>query len=801
MLTYGESVGTTTDTVARSLAADLRARSDDELVALFQTRPDLVNPIPADMSAMAMRATTRSSVTRALDRLNQFELNVLEALAVLPDPTSAAAVRRLLAVPEQACRTTIETLRSRGLVWGSARSLHLVRTVAEVLGPYPAGLGPGAGQVLPTGHSPQRLADIVADIGSETSGDPVHDAETVAAIFTDHEKVTALLNDVPQSTIELLEKLATSTPEGQVDNARRDVRVSDARTPLEHALTRGLLAPLDDTTVVLPREIGLHLRGGVLRPDISVTPPVSANVPHTAEYTDRAAGGAAFELLRRTETLLEDWADHPPSVLRSGGLGVRDLRRLPGLLDTDKAGAALVVEVAYAAGLLAASADVDAQWLPSLAYDTWSRAEPAERWVTLVQAWLRTSRAAGLVGQPDQRGRALPVLARELDRPLAPDVRQATLGVLADADVGTAPSPEEVLAAVRWHRPRRGGKLRHDLVEWTLAEAAELGVTGAGALASWMRPLLAAEPDGVAAADALRSWLPEPLEHVLIQADLTAVAPGPLRSDLAHELGLMADEEGRGAAGMYRFTPESVQRALDNGRTRAELHEFLETISRTPVPQPLSYLVDDAARRHGLLRVGAASSFVRSDDPSTIAAIVAAPQAAGLRTRRLADTVLVSDLDAGMLVERLRRAGFTPTPEGPDGQISVARVEPRRAPVHAAPEPTSVEPPMPEPAVLEAAVRALRSGERAAEARPADAAPGRLGRGTSGAAVTELRAALHVGGSVWIGYVDNHGATSERVVDPVKLEGGWLSAFDHRAGRVRSFAVHRISGVAPAEAS
>src|SRR5690625_7754373 len=104
MLTYGESVGTTTDTVARSLAADLRARSDDELAALFQTRPVLVNPIPADMIAMAMRATTRSTVTRALDRMNQFEINVLLALAVLPDLTSAPAVRRLLALPDQACR-------------------------------------------------------------------------------------------------------------------------------------------------------------------------------------------------------------------------------------------------------------------------------------------------------------------------------------------------------------------------------------------------------------------------------------------------------------------------------------------------------------------------------------------------------------------------------------------------------------------------------------------------------------------------------------------------------------------------
>ena len=54
---------------------------------------------------------------------------------------------------------------------------------------------------------------------------------------------------------------------------------------------------------------------------------------------------------------------------------------------------------------------------------------------------------------------------------------------------------------------------------------------------------------------------------------------------------------------------------------------------------------------------------------------------------------------------------------------------------------------------------------------------------------------------MWIGYVDHDVVTTERVVDPVELDGGWLAAFDHRAGAVRSFAVHRISGVAPVDAA
>jgi predicted DNA-binding transcriptional regulator YafY len=49
-----------------------------------------------------------------------------------------------------------------------------------------------------------------------------------------------------------------------------------------------------------------------------------------------------------------------------------------------------------------------------------------------------------------------------------------------------------------------------------------------------------------------------------------------------------------------------------------------------------------------------------------------------------------------------------------------------------------------------------------------------------------------------IGYVDNHGTVGDRVVDPLRLEGGQLTAQDHRSDDVRSFAVHRITAVRPA---
>ena len=43
----------------------------------------------------------------------------------------------------------------------------------------------------------------------------------------------------------------------------------------------------------------------------------------------------------------------------------------------------------------------------------------------------------------------------------------------------------------------------------------------------------------------------------------------------------------------------------------------------TGVPQALSYLIDDVGRRYGVLRLGKASTYLRSDDPALIDQAVA----------------------------------------------------------------------------------------------------------------------------------------------------------------------------------
>jgi hypothetical protein len=299
---------------------------------------------------------------------------------------------------------------------------------------------------------------------------------------------------------------------------------------------------------------------------------------------------------------------------------------------------------------------------------------------------------------------------------------------------------------------------------------------------------------------ALDAVLPAPLDHVLLQADLTAVAPGPLDTDLARELSLMADVESTGGATVYRFSESSVRRALDAGRSATDLLAMLTARSRTPVPQPLEYLVNDVARRHGAVRVGVASAYIRCDDPATLTTVLAERSLTALGLVRLADTVLASSSPVDVVLDRLRDAGYAPSAENAEGAVVVRRPDERRTPPRPRPPRLSTEPPPATPTMIDAAVRALRAGESAAAHRPPSLpegnGSGRLPRSSTGETISELRAALEATRAVWIGYADSSGITTERVVEPLRLDGGFLTAYDLRTAEVRTFTVARITGVA-----
>lgn len=793
---------------ARSLADDLRARDDAALRTLLAARPDLLNPVPSDIASLAARAASRPSVQRALDAANLFCLQVVDALCLLPDRVDAGEVVRLIGADEAATRSMLSLLRDQALLYGTDEDLTVVRTVREIVG-LPAGLGPPAEQAF-TSYGPARLERLLTDLALPPTGDPLEAARRIAGLFGDPARLTDLLEAAPREAVEAARVLAEGPPTGRLDRARREIDAATAATPVEWLLARGVLVPLDEVTVVLPREVGLHLRGGRVHPDARPEPPELEVTVIDSAVVDRTAAGAAFTVVRLVEDLLELWSTDPPKGLRAGGIGVRERARTAAAIDVEEDVLSLVAEVAHAAALLDLSAAIDEVWLPTPRYDEWLKQDIAQRWLALVTGWVETTRVAGLAGTTDERGKTVPPLGRDLERGVAPQVRRTTLDLLASAPAdptegGTpAPTVDSVLARLSWHAPRRATRLRDDIARWTVAEAEALGVTARGGLSSAGRLLLRGNEE--AALRVITGHLPKPVEHMLLQADLTAVAPGPLTTDLAHRLRLVADVESTGGATVYRFSAASVRRALDAGWSGGDVLELLERHSRTPVPQPLSYLVHDVARRHGGIRVGGAASYIRCDDEALLGEILAERRTGQLRLRRLAPTVLAAQAPVDVVLGRLREIGYAPAGEGADGAVVVRRPDARRAVPRAVVSRLIPERESPQPALLNAAVRALRSGDRALLAvrrRAADvwddAHVGVPTRRPTADVLATLQEAAAAGEPLLLGYVNAEGHPSQRVVEPIAVEGGYVSAYDHLREEVRTFSVHRITGIATLE--
>jgi hypothetical protein len=487
--------------------------------------------------------------------------------------------------------------------------------------------------------------------------------------------------------------------------------------------------------------------------------------------------------------LLEAWGTRPPASLRTGGLGVRDLRAAAELVHAEPTPTSLLVETAAAAQLLALGMndDLDSAWLPTDAYDGWAARPAAERWLALAKAWLDSPRLFSAIGGRDG-DKPINALSPGLERSWLPEDRRTTLEVLLDLQPGRALASGTGLPSfvdrLRWRFPRRPAA-RLDLVVTTLEEASALGLLGLNGLSAFGRALLTgADPTAI-----LTALLPAPVDHVLIQADLTAVAPGPLEQEFARHLALLADVESRGGATTYRFSVASVRRAFDSGWSAIEVKDFLAASSRTPVPQALDYLVDDVARRFGTLRLGVAESFLRSDDETALTELLHNTAAVSLRLRRIAPTVIVSDVPLQVLLPRLRELGAAPVVEAVDGTVRVARPDEfrSRTPKAAA---SSGRAEARLAARTSAVVAAVRAGDRAAASRPS----GRSAN-TPGDVLTLLRSAAEEGEQVMLDFVDNHGRRIERVVRPLRIEGGELVAHDDRDDEVRSYAVHRIGAV------
>ena len=479
----------------------------------------------------------------------------------------------------------------------------------------------------------------------------------------------------------------------------------------------------------------------------------SAGTPGKCRSRSRSpfARTAAVSVLDGARRLVELTGRSPLATVRAGGVGSRELTKA---LAATEARLRLWLETLASAGLVVVH---NGRAMPTTYADDWLGDEPAGALVALLRAWWKLDRLP--THYRDETGKATPALAWA--RPSAAALRADLLTTLDElpADAGFC-DLDAVVARLVWQRPSLYGNARQarPLVEATVTEAELLGVVAERALTPLGRALLRGDELRSVAAD----LLPAPATTATFLPDLTALVSGAPAAELAALLDTAADQESRDAASTWRFTPASVRRAFDTGRTADELLTALSAIADRPLPQPLSYLIRDVARRHGQLRVVAAGCCVVANDPALATELANHRQLANLRLRLLGDTVLASAQPAATVLAALRDAGYAPVQQNARGTTVIERHEPHRAPPAARSPRPIVDPP-----TLAAAVQRL------------------------------LTDAIERHQPIVIQYVSAGGTHTTRVIEPEHLITPVLVAWCHLREAERHFLLSSITATAP----
>ncbi|MGA0852827.1 MAG: hypothetical protein ACO3QQ_05630, partial [Candidatus Nanopelagicaceae bacterium] len=194
----------------RSFSDYLRSVDDAAFLNLFSARPDLVTPVPPDIASLAVRACSAPSLARAIDSLNQWQFQVLEAAAALNEPFS---LKSIVAITDKAASSALDHLISIGLIYPSDDGMRLPSQLRDVIGNEPAGLGPASVAKI-------KVAEV---------------------------------EKAPPEAKKVLERLIWGPPRGSVGD------IKNPGPGVAWLLEHKFLVPVDQRPVILHREVAIHL--------------------------------------------------------------------------------------------------------------------------------------------------------------------------------------------------------------------------------------------------------------------------------------------------------------------------------------------------------------------------------------------------------------------------------------------------------------------------------------------------------------------------------------------------------------
>lgn len=257
--------------------------------------------------------------------------------------------------------------------------------------------------------------------------------------------MSALVERAPEGTRRLLEEFAWDGPVRTVDGGRFVVPGAPEKWAVDH----GLIFRPSWNVAEMPREVSLALRGPDYHPPFTPGPPDLGTVPVDPEAVDHLMTLAAPHVVERCAAMLENTAKIPLPLLKAGGVGVREVRRVAKDTGCDEDETRLLLEICAVARLLAWD-DSAGGLVPTEKFDRWRLDDAAARLRVLLSAWWRMERSS--LRRTD--GKYGTVLGDDPAGAAVARARRAVLAVLARLPANTACTDRAgLVGATHWHAP------------------------------------------------------------------------------------------------------------------------------------------------------------------------------------------------------------------------------------------------------------------------------------------------------------------------------------------------------------
>ena len=476
--------------------------------------------------------------------------------------------------------------------------------------------------------------------------------------------------------------------------------------------------------------------------------------PLDTEVVLGLAAIAAFETQLALTELVLDVEQHLIKQIGKSGFGVGDVKRLSGHLGKNNATVRGYYLLAQQLQLVQL---IGERWYLTPAAQSFLDASVMDRWLLIATQWVRSLGPTG-----------------------ANEMLDLGIGTSHADHSGDQSNPAQVKitldSALERVFPLADESLGNEL-SLLKQQAQDIGFSVSGMATPLLAPCL--KGDFATAKDLLEAHLPSAQHSLIVQADLSLIAPGPLDTATESTVRKFAQIEQVSVACSYRLSALSVSHGLECGLSIDEIRNTLLELSQKPLPQPVEYLLAEAQNRFGRLTIskglGLDRAILKSTDGIHLTEVLNDARLRPFAFQPVTASSIATRFEPDVLYFALRDNGYVPVRIDESGAV----ISPR------AKHSWSAESLLVEHDPLADLIAKLRAADQKVGSQPDDQD-----------VVRQIQLAVKNKAQLLVTLMARDGSEVEFTVIPTALANGRLRGLDKKADIERTLPLEKILKVA-----